>query len=150
GDGMKLIWPAAVVVSILATGCYATTEIPQAQIATIQRPLSAPRKVAGGARLGPKTEIRARLSDGSVTPWLPAGALAVARDGRVGGRSFPLAAATDATIAKAGEGAAEMLAATAPPGAVVTPADGGELRLHVSDPRVLLPWVAAYATGAAT
>jgi hypothetical protein len=147
---MKRTWPAAMVVSILATGCYATTEIPRAQIASIQRPLSAPKKVAGDARLGPNTEIRARLTDGSVTPWLPASALSVAADGLVSGRSFPLAAATDATIVQASDAAAEMLAATAPPDAVVTPARDGELRLHVADPRVLLPWVAAYATGAAT
>jgi hypothetical protein len=106
--------------------------------------------VGGDARLGPNTEIRARLTDGSVTPWLPASALAVAKDGLVSGRSFPLSAATEATISRPGEGAAEMLAATAPPGGEVTPADEGELRLRVTDPRVLLPWVAAYATGAAT
>ena len=148
--GMKTTWLAAVVVSILAAGCYATSEIPQEQITSIRRPLSAPKKVGGDARLGPNTEIRARLADGSVTPWLPAGALAVANDGLVSGRSFARAAATDATITRSAEGAAEMLTATAPPGGEVTPTDSGELRLHVADPRVLLPWVAAYATGAAT
>jgi len=137
-------------VSILATGCYATTEIPEAQIASIRSPLSAPKKVGGDARLGPNTEIRARLADGSVTPWLPAGTLAVAGDGLVSGRSFALSSATDATISRSAEGAAEMLTATAPPGGEVTPTDSGELRLHVTDPRVLLPWVAAYATGAST
>jgi hypothetical protein len=74
----------------------------------------------------------------------------VASEGLVSGRSFPLASATDATISRAGDGAAEMLAATAPPGAEVTPTDTGELHLHVADSRVLLPWVATYATGAAT
>ena len=148
--GMKFTWLEAVVVSTLATGCYATAEIPQAQITSIQRPLSGPRTVGGDARLGPNSEIRARLNDGSVTPWLPASGLAVARDGLVSGRSFPLAAATEATISQASEGAAEMLAATAPPDARVTPADSGELRLHVADPHVLLPWVTAYATGAHT
>jgi len=148
--GMKITWPAAMVATILATGCYATTEVPPAQIASIQRPLSAPKKVGGDARLGPHTQIRARLADGSVTPWLPAGALAVAEDGLVSGRSFPLAAATEATIAQSAEDAAEMLIATAPPGGEVTQAGAGELRLRVTDPRVLLPWVAAYATGAST
>ena len=147
---MKTTWLAAMSVSILATGCYATTEIPEAQIASIRSPLSAPKKVGGDARLGPNTEIRARLADGSVTPWLPAGTLAVAGDGLVSGRSFALSSATDATISRSAEGAAEMLTATAPPGGEVTPTDSGELRLHVTDPRVLLPWVAAYATGAST
>jgi len=146
---MKITWPAAMGVSILATGCYATTEIPTRQIASIQQPLSAPQKVGGDARLGPNSEIRARLNDGSVTPWVPASTLAVAKDGLVSGRSFPLAAATDAMIAQPGPGAAEMLAAVAPPGAEVTPTDAGELHLHVSDPHVLLPWVTAYVTGAA-
>lgn len=140
----------AVVVSILASGCYATTQIPQEQIATIQRPLSAPKEVGGGARLGPSTEVRARLADGSVTPWVQAGALAVAKDGLVSGRSFPLATATEATIAPGAAGAAEMLAATAPPGGDVKAADGGALRVRVADPRLLLPWVVAYANGAAT
>jgi hypothetical protein len=149
GAGMK-ITPAAMVAATLAAGCYATTEIPQAQLTSIRQPLSAPRTVAGDARLGPNTEIRARLNDGSVTPWLPASSMAVAADGLVSGRSFPLAAATEARIWQPGEGAAEMLAATAPPGAVVTPASESELRLHVDDPRVMLPWVAAYATGART
>jgi hypothetical protein len=147
---MKITWPAAMVVSVLATGCYATTEIAPAQIASIQRPLTAPKNVGSDARLGPNTEIRARLTDGSVTPWMPARALAVAKDGLVSGRSFPLAAATEATIAQPGDGAAEMLAATAPPDAVVSQTGAGELRLRVADPRVLLPWVTAYATGAAT
>jgi len=147
---MKRTWLAAMVVPILATGCYATTEIPETQIASIRSPLSAPKKVGGDARLGPNTEIRARLADGSVTPWLPAGTLAVAGDGLVSGRSFALSSATDATISRSSEGAAEMLTATAPPGGEVTPTDSGELRLHVADSRVLLPWVAAYATGATT
>jgi hypothetical protein len=138
------------IVSMLATGCYATDQVPQTQLATIDRPLSAPRKIGEGARLGPNTEIRARLTDGSVTPWMPAGTLSVAKDGLVSGRSFPLAGALEATISQAGAGAAEMLAATAPPGGEVAPAGAGELRLRAADPRLLLPWIAAYATGAAT
>jgi len=103
---------------------------PPSQITSIRRPLSAPKKAAGDARLGPNTEIRARLIDGSVTPWPPAGAMAVATEGLESGRSYPLAAATDATISRSAEGAGEMLAATAPPGGEVTPTDAGELRLH--------------------
>ena len=145
---MRRTWLAVAVVA-WASGCYATTEVPTTQIASIQRPLSAPRKVGRSARLGPKTEIRAWLTDGSVTPWLPAGGLAVAKEGLVSGRRHPLAAATRATIGNAGPGAADMLAATAPPGGEIVPADG-ELRLTVADRRVLLPWIAAYATGAKT
>jgi hypothetical protein len=145
---MKLIGLAAGMV--LATGCYATDQIPQTQIASIDHPLSAPRQVGEGARLGPHTQIRARLTDGSVTPWMPAGSLAVAKDGLVSGRSFPLAGALEATISQAGPGAAEMLAATAPPGGEVTPTGADELRLRATDRRLLLPWITAYATGAAT
>lgn len=130
-----------------ASGCYATSEVPATQIAAIGRPLSAPRKVGGSAKLGPRTEIRAWLTDGSVTPWLPAGGLAVAKEGLVSGRRHTLAAANVATIGNAGDGAAEILAATAPPGASVQPAEG-QLRLTVPDRRVLLPWIAAYASGA--
>ena len=133
-----------------ASGCYATTEVPATQIASIARPLSAPRTVGGSAKLGPKTEIRAWLADGSVTPWLSAGGLAVAKEGLVSGRRHPLAAAREATIAAAGEGAAEMLAAITPPGGEVRAADGQQLRLTVTDRRVLLPWIAAYAAGAKT
>jgi hypothetical protein len=143
---MRLTWLGAVVVT-LTSGCYATTAVPAAQVASIQRPLPAARKIGGAAKLGPNTELRAHLAGGSVTPWLPAGKVAVANDGLVSGRRFPLAAASEAMIAQAGPGAGEMLAAAAPPGAEITHV-GDDLRLRVSDRRVLLPWIAAYATGA--
>ena len=142
---MKRVWLAVVAIA-WGSGCYATTEVPAAQIASINRPLSAPKKV-GGSKLGPQTEVRAWLTDGSVTPWLPAGELAVAKEGLVSGRRHSLAAANAATLANAADGAAEMLAATAPPGADVAPVNG-QLRLTVPDRRVLLPWIAAYAAGA--
>jgi hypothetical protein len=143
---MRRAW-LAVVVLTGTSGCYATSDVPATHIASIERPLSAPRQIGGAAKLGPNTEIRAWLTDGSVTPWLPAGGLAVAKDGLVSGRRHPLASATSATIANAGAPAAEMLVATAPPDAVVAIVDG-ELRLTVADRRVLLPWIAAYASGA--
>ena len=147
---MRRTWLAVVAVA-WASGCYATTEVPATQIASIARPLSAPRKVGGSAKLGPKTEIRAWLADGSVTPWLSAGGLAVAKEGLVSGRRHPLAAASEATIAAAGEGAAEMLAAIAPPGGE-RPGSRmvSSFVLTVADRRVLLPWIAAYAAGAKT
>src|SRR5436190_10440438 len=132
----------------VACGCYATTEMEPTQIASIQRPLAAPKRVAGAARLGPNSEIRARFSDGSVTPWLPASALAVAKEGLVSGPSFPLSAAKEARMTNAGPNAADMLAATAPPEAAIDTVDE-QLRLRVGDPRLLLPWIATYASGAA-
>ena len=130
-----------------ASGCYATTEVPATHIASIERPLSAPKKIGGAAKLGPNTEIRVWLADGSVTPWRSAHELAVAKEGLVSGRRHPLAAATEATLARADAGAAELLEATAPPGAAIRPVDD-QLRLTVADRRMLLPWIAAYASGA--
>jgi hypothetical protein len=146
-DGMRRVLSAAAVVS-LATGCYATARVPATEVAAIRGPLAAPKKLAGATKLAPNTAIRARRADGSVTPWLPASGLAVADEGLVSGRRYPLAAATEVTIAKGAPAAAEILAATAPPAAFVDATDG-ELRLRASDPRVLLPWLASYATGAA-
>ena len=133
---------------MVACGCYATTEVQPTQIASIQQPLAAPKKMAGSTRLGPNSEIRARFYDGSVTPWLPASGLSVAKDGLVSGRSFPLTAATEARISGAGGNAADMLSATAPPEARIDIVDD-QLRLRIGDPRLLLPWIATYATGAA-
>lgn len=149
---MKLTWigaaaAAVVVAASLAAGCYATAEVPQGKIAAVSRPLSAPTKI-GGSRLGPASEIRARLEDGSVTRWIPAGDLAVTPHGLVNGRGRTLVGATEATISGAGDGAKEMLAATTPPGGRVNRTREGWLVLRVSDSRVLLPWLAAYASGA--
>jgi len=143
---MKRTWLAVVAIAS-ASGCYATTEVGVRQLASIEHPLSAPKKIGRSAKLGPKTEVRAWLSDGSVTPWLPASELGVAKDGLVSGRRHSLAAANAAIMANAGDGAAEMLAATAPPGADIAPVSA-QLRLTVPDRRVLLPWIAAYAAGA--
>jgi len=143
---MKRTW-LAVVAMASASGCYATTEVPAAQLASIEHPLSGPKTIGRSAKLGPQTEVRAWLTDGSVTPWLPAGELAVAKEGLVSGRRHPLAAANVAIMANAGDGAADMLAATAPPGAEVALVNG-QLRLTVANRRVLLPWIAAYAAGA--
>jgi len=140
---------AASIVALLVSGCYTTAAVPPAQLASIEHPLDAPRSVGDGVRLGPRTEIRARLADGSVTTWLPAGRVAVAKEGLVTGRSYPLGAATGAVLSDAGDGARAMLEAAAPPGADVTLVDG-ELCLRVPDARLLLPWLAGYATGAAT
>jgi hypothetical protein len=102
---MRRIWIAAAAVS-LATGCYATTKVPAAEVAAIAGPLAAPKKIAGSTKLGPSTAIRARRADGSVTPWLPASGLAVAEEGLVSGRRYPLAAATEVTIAEGAPDAA--------------------------------------------
>lgn len=140
---------ATVIVMASASGCYTTSEVPTTKIASIRRPLSGPRALGGDARLGPRTEVRARLTDGSVTPWLPSADLAVGKDGLVTGRRYPLAAATEVALADAGPGTSEMLAAVAPPGSEII-SQAGWLQLRVREPRLLLPWVAAYAGGMAT
>lgn len=134
---------------VMAAGCYSTTEIPPAQLASMEHPRGAPSVLGHGVRLGPRTEVRAFLTDGSVTTWYPAGDLAVADDGLVTGRRVALSAATEVDLSGAGDGADAMLAATAPPGAEITPR-GDRLRLRVRDARLMLPWIAAYAVGAAT
>jgi hypothetical protein len=48
----------------------------------------------GGARLGPRTELRVRHNDGTVSPWFEATDLGIGEDGLVTGRSYPLASAT--------------------------------------------------------
>jgi hypothetical protein len=142
---------AATGITLAASGCYTTTQVPLTRIATIDHTMAAPTDLSGTARLGPSTEIRARLADGSVTTWYTAGDVAVGTDGLVTGRRYALSSANEVVLSGVGGVAADMLAATAPPGGEVTPlGDGGlQLRLRVKDNRFLLPWLAAYANGAA-
>ena len=133
---------------LLLSGCYTTASVPPAALVSLRGPLSAPKALDGGARLGPRSELRVRRTDGSVTPWFPAATLAIGANGLVTGDRYPLRAATDAVIAEADEGATMWLSAMAPPGSEVTPtADGA--RVRVPESRLLLPWLSAYATGVA-
>src|SRR5213075_1829316 len=74
--------------------------------------------------------------------------LSVTADGLVTGKSHSLTSVTEAWISDVDPGAEALLAAVAPPGSDVTLVAGG-LRARVEEPRLLLPWLAAYATGAA-
>lgn len=129
------------------TGCYTTQAVEPAKVAAIRRPLTSPRAL-GPARLGPRSDVRARLTDGSLTPWVPATDLAVSNDGLVTGRRYPLALATEAAVADAGPAAFSMLAAVAPPESEIVP-ERGWIRLRVRQPSLLLPWISAYTGGAA-
>lgn len=68
---------------VVASGCYGTTTVPLAQLASVEHPLTAPLALPGNVRLGPRTEVRARFPDGSVTAWWPAGRLLLSDDGLV-------------------------------------------------------------------
>src|SRR6185369_7507945 len=131
-------------------GCYTTSAIAPAQITTIAKPLSAPADLPGAVRLGPRTEVRARLQRGWVTTWYSAGDLAVGEDGLVTGRRYRLAWADRAILSGTDAAAAAVLAATAPPEATIAPTGGGHMLLVVSQRRFLLPWIAAYASAVGT
>jgi hypothetical protein len=133
----------------MAAGCYSTAQIAPAQLASMRHPLGAPTALGRGVRLGPQTGVRAFLFDGSVTTWYPAGELSMADDGLVTGRRVALGTATDAYLYGAPEEADAMLAAIAPPGGEITQS-GDRLHLRVRAPDLMLPWIAAYANGAAT
>lgn len=140
---------ATVVAVTGVTGCYTRTVLPPIAIASVTVPLARPTTLGLDGRLGPRTDVRVRFGDGSTSRWWPASTLAVGNEGViVGSGRYRLADAREAVISGADAGAGEVLAATAPPGASITRGEH-RLRLRLTDPRMLLSWIAAYVNGAA-
>jgi hypothetical protein len=136
--------------ALFTAGCYTTTTIAPGDVRRLSKPSATPVQVARsgweGTRLGPRTALRARLRDGTVSSWFRAGSMSTSPDGLLTGNSLSLGQMRVAVARDLGPNGSALASFLAPPGATVSLHPEG-IALRGAPGADVARWAAAVSLG---